>query len=92
MVMDSKKFRRLVNNPFRKSFMKVDENLAFVNMVVANVKLDKVVAAGFSVLEYAKLHMYKFYDQMKQFYGDRIKVLTRIPSFLRYKQTMCTLT
>ncbi len=88
LVMEPKKFRRLVNSPFYKSSMKVDENLAFVNMVIPNVKLDKVVAAGFSILEYAKLHMYKFYDQMREFYGDRIKVLmTDTDSFIFEIQT-----
>jgi hypothetical protein len=52
------------------------ENLIAIKSAKTEVKLDKPIYVGLSVLDLSKLHMYEFhYDYMKPKYGDDITLL-----------------
>jgi len=76
LIADGNKFLKAVGKAsFRKCEI-INEDLVMVRGARQKVKLDKPIAVGFSILELSKLTMYEFfYEQMKDHYGDRCKLL-----------------
>ena len=64
-----------------------DENYFMImEMGKKSVELNKPIYAGFSILDFSKLHMYKFhYDVMKEKYQDNIKLLMTDTDSLVYE-------
>ena len=59
-----------------KGFLILDEDITLVQSCKTKVTLDKPIACGFNVLEYAKHHMGWFwYHILKPKYGEDIKLL-----------------
>ena len=61
IVRSAKELRRMVNKPTFQAIRVFDSNLAAVQLYRQNVKLNKPIAVGFSVLEMSKQKMYDFW-------------------------------
>ena len=76
LVTDQAKCRKLTEKPHCQGFKIFGENLAAVQLEKVVCKIDKPTPVGFKVLEMSKLLMFEFYyDQLKVWYGDRVKLL-----------------
>lgn len=63
LVSDPSQCEKFVSRPNFKSFKMCNENLALVQLKKRRVLLNKPIYMGFTVLDLAKLHMYRFlYD------------------------------
>jgi hypothetical protein len=63
-----------------------DNQFSIIQLSKTNVKLDKPIYAGFSILDLSKLHMYDFhYNVMKPKYGDKIELLMTDTDSFVYK-------
>ena len=50
----------------------MEENLVLAQMLPEKVVLDRPIYAGAAILEYSKLHMYRFhYDVMKKLFKEK---------------------
>ena len=89
IVSDETRFMKCVNNPSFKHSHIISDNLVGVEKQKAQLKLDKPIFIGMSVLDLSKQHMYKFYyDVMKPKYGDNIRmVYTDTDSFVFHTKT-----
>ncbi len=73
LVTNKKRFIALTSRPNFKEFSLVNRGLVGVHMKRTEVMLDKQISVGFTILDLAKRHMYKFhYSVMKEIYGDNI--------------------
>ena len=71
IVTSATQLRRLVNKPTFQAIRVFDSNLAAVQLYRQNVKLNKPIAVGYSVLEMAKMKMYDwFYDVLLKGFSD----------------------
>lgn len=71
IVTSAAQLRRLVNKPTFQAIRVFDSNLAAVQLYRQNVKLNKPIAVGYSVLEMAKMKMYDFfYDVLLKGFSD----------------------
>jgi len=71
-----KKYNKLVSKPNFKTSVVFNENLVGIHMSRAEIKLDKPIYMGVSILDLSKIHMADFhYNVMKKTYGDRIKMM-----------------
>ena len=84
VVSDETRYMKCVSNPNFKHSHIINENLVGVEKQKTNLKLDKPIFIGMSILDLSKQHMYKFYyDVMKPKYGDNIEmVYTDTDSFV----------
>ena len=64
IVTTPKELRRLVNKPSFQAIRVFDSNLAAVKLYRTNVKLNKPIAVGYTVLELAKMKMYHFWYEV----------------------------
>ena len=89
IVSDETRFMKCVNNPSFKHSHIISDNLVGVEKQKAQLKLDKPIFIGMSILDLSKQHMYKFYyDVMKPKYGDNIRmVYTDTDSFVFHTKT-----
>ena len=76
LIVDPNKLTKAVSKPsFRQSEI-INPDLVMVRGARAQIKLNKPIAVGFSVLELSKLVMYEFYYEfMKRKYGDKCSLL-----------------
>lgn len=66
---------KLIVKPNLKSISIFSENFVAVELNHENVVLDRPIYIGFTVLEYAKQHLYQFhYDYIKKKYGKNAKL------------------
>ena len=79
----------MCKNPSFKHSHIISDNLVGVEKQKAQLKLDKPIFIGMSILDLSKQHMYKFYyDVMKPKYGDNIRmVYTDTDSFVFHTKT-----
>ncbi|EKX40498.1 hypothetical protein GUITHDRAFT_175438 [Guillardia theta CCMP2712] len=71
-----KKAQKYTNSPNCTKWEIIDENMPLVSLKEKNVKLDKPIYAGFSILDLSKYLMYDFYyNIMKPKYGQNLKLL-----------------
>lgn len=70
LVTDAKKLVKLVQKPNFKSSIIINENLVAVSMKKTNVKMDRPLYIGMSILDISKTHMYDFhFKKMVKYYG-----------------------
>ena len=88
-LTDKKQINKVVNKPLFDQFSIINENFVIAKLRRPKVYLDKPIAVGFSVLEFAKLHMYQLhYDTFKSYYGQDIKLIyTDTDSFIYHIKT-----
>ena len=66
---------RLVSEPNYHTTKWFSENLIAIEMKKINVKMNKPIYLGLSILKISKILMYEFwYDYIKQKYGDNVKL------------------
>ena len=71
-----KKCQKLVARPTYKRAIVINSDLALVETAKARVKLSKPIYLGYSIIEYAKNHMYDFhYNVIKKIFPDGLKLL-----------------
>lgn len=76
LVSDERRCRKLINKNTFKSITEYNDNLAAVHMLTDELKFDKPIYAGFSILDISKTLMYDFhYGSMKKYYGSNIELL-----------------
>ena len=67
--------KRLVLEPNYHTTKWFSENLLATEMKKTNVKMNKPIYLGFSILEISKILMYEFwYEYMKPKYDDNVKL------------------
>ena len=75
IVTTNKQRNKLVSEPNYHTTKHISENLLIIEMKKTEVKMNKPIYLGLSVLDIAKTLMYKFwYDYIKPKYGDRAKL------------------
>ena len=89
IVNDETRLMKCVNNPSFKHSHIISDNLVGVEKQKGQLKLDKPIFIGMSILDLTKEHMYKFYyNVMKPKYGDNIRmVYTDTDSFVFHTKT-----
>ena len=89
VVSDEKRLMKCVNNPSFTHRHIINENLVGVEKQKPELKLDKPIFIGMSILDLSKQHMYRFYyDGVKPKYGDNITmVYTDTDSFVFHTKT-----
>jgi hypothetical protein len=76
LEFDEKKVQKLIDNPRYERSKIINNDLVQIEIRQTNIKFNKPVHIGFSVLELSKLHMYRFhYDVMKKKYGNKVKLM-----------------
>ena len=75
LVTTNKKRSKLVSEPNYHTINLISEDLSIIEMKKTNVKMNKPIYLGLSILEISKILMYKFwYDYMKPKYGNDVKL------------------
>ena len=89
LTTNKRQFLALTSKPTFKEFMIINDGLAGVHLKQTKVLFDKQISVGFTVLELAKRHMYKFhYKFIKPMYGQDVDLcLTDTDSLLYHVRT-----
>ncbi|XP_053202895.1 uncharacterized protein LOC128387677 [Panonychus citri] len=89
VITNGEQALKLIRKPMFEHFYILDNDLAIIKMRKFEVKLDKPIYLGFTVLELSKLRMYELhYDYFYPRYGDKLKlVYTDTDSFIYHIQT-----
>ncbi|XP_053206959.1 uncharacterized protein LOC128391138 [Panonychus citri] len=89
VVTNGEQALKLIRQPMFEHFYILDNDLAIIKMRKFEVKLDKPIYLGFTVLELSKLRMYELhYDYFYPRYGYKLKlVYTDTDSFIYHIQT-----
>lgn len=67
--------RKLIAKPNLKSVSIFSENFLAIQLSLEKITLNKPIYVGFTVLEYAKTHLYQFhYNYIKSKFGDNAKL------------------
>ena len=75
LVTTDKKKSKLVSEPNYHTINLISEDLSITEMKKTNVKMNKPIYLGLSILEISKILMYQFwYDYMKPKYGNDVKL------------------
>ncbi|XP_033113171.1 uncharacterized protein LOC117113833 [Anneissia japonica] len=73
---ESRKIAKLLAKPNFNRHVAINDDLVAIHMNKTRVVLNKPIYCGAAVLDLSKLIMYEFwYDKLKPFYGDRVKLL-----------------
>ena len=83
-VDNEKKLGRLINNVYFKDVTKINKNVCMVHMHNEKLKLDRLYAIGFTILELSKFFMYTmWYQIIKPRFGKNASlILTDTDSFV----------
>ena len=89
LVTTNETRNRLVSEPNYHTTKHFSEDLLAIKMKKAQVKMNKSIYLGMSILDISKTLMYEFwYDYIKPKYGDRAKLCyTDTDSFIIYIET-----
>ena len=89
IVTTNKQRNKLVSEPNYHTTKHISENLLIIEMKKTEVKMNKHIYLGLSILDIGKTNMYEFwYDYIKPKYEDRGKLCyTDIDSFVIYIKT-----
>ncbi|XP_053207262.1 uncharacterized protein LOC128391401 [Panonychus citri] len=89
VIQNGKQALQQIRKPMFEQFFILENDLAIVKLRKFEVKLDKPIYLGFTVLELSKLHMYKLhYDCFRPKYGENLSlVYTDTDSFIYHIQT-----
>ena len=75
LVTTDKKRSKLVSEPTYHTINLISEDLSIIEMKKTNVKVNKPIYLGLSILEISKILRYEFwYDYMKRKYSDNVKL------------------
>ena len=75
LVTMDKKRSKLVSEPNYQTINLISEDLSIIEIKKTQVKMNKPIYLGLSILEISKILMYEFwYDYMKQKYNDDVKL------------------
>ena len=75
LVMTDKKSSKLVSEPSYHTINLISEDLSIIEMKKTNVKMNKTIYLGLSILEISKILIYEFwYDYMKPKYDNKVKL------------------
>ena len=75
LVTTDKKRSKLVSEPNYHTINLISEDLSIIEMKKTNVKMNKPIYLGLSILEISKILMYKFwYDYMKPKYNYNVRL------------------
>ena len=75
IVLDENHVKKLINKPHFKTFKILNEDKALVSMNKINVKLNRPIYIGFTVLELSKLLMFdSYYNCFKKHYQDNLRL------------------
>ena len=75
LVTTDKKKSNLVSEPNYHTVNLISEDLSIIEMKKTNVKMNKPIYLGLSLLEISKILMYEFwYDYMKPKYNDNVRL------------------
>ena len=75
LVTTDKKRSKLVSEPNYHTINLISEDLSIIEMKKTEVKMNKPIYLGLSILEISKTLMYEFwYDYMKPKYNDKVKL------------------
>ena len=75
LVTTDKKRSKLVSEPNYHTINLISEDLSIIEMKKTNVKMNKPIYLGLSILEISKILMYEFwYDYMKPKYNNDVKL------------------
>ena len=75
LVTTDKKRSKLVSEPNYHTINYISEDLSIIEMKKTEVKMNKPIYLGLSILEISKILMYEFwYDYMKPKYNDSVKL------------------
>ena len=75
LVKSDKKRNKLVSEPSFHTMKLIDNNLAIIEMRKVNVKMNKPMYLGLSILDISKITMYEFwYDYVKTKYEDKARL------------------
>jgi hypothetical protein len=75
LIKSEKRLEKVVNAPNYKRLNVINKDLVGVEKIKNEVKLDKPIYVGFTILESSKLHMQQFYyENVKPHYGERAKL------------------
>ena len=75
LVTTDKKRNKLVSEPNYHTINYISEDLSIIEMNKTNVKMNKPIYLGLSILEISKILMYEFWhDYMKPKYNDNVKL------------------
>ena len=75
LLNDETKAYRLTEKPHCIDFKNFLENLFGVELSKVNQLINKPFQMGYSILEWSKLHMYRTYATLKDWYGPAIRLL-----------------
>lgn len=76
LVSDDKKCAKLINRPTFKNITIYNENLAAIHLEIEELKFNKPIYVGFSILDISKTLMYDFhYGSMKYHFGKNIELM-----------------
>jgi len=76
LINCDKKLLKCTKKPQYRGFNIITEDLVGVDMAMTNVKLNKPIIVGFSILDISKIRMYDFYyNTIKRKYNDKAKLL-----------------
>ena len=74
LIKTDKKRNKLVSEPNYHTMKLIDNNLAIIEMRKVNVKMNKPIYLGLSILDISKITMYEFwYDYVKSKYEDKAR-------------------
>ena len=75
LVTTDKKRKKLVSEPNYNTINLIPEDLSIIEMKKSNVKMNKPIYLGLSILEIGNTLMYEFWhDYMKPKYGNKVKL------------------
>ena len=75
LVTTNKKRSKLVSEPNYHTIYYISEDLSVIEMNKAEVKMNKPILLGLSILDISKILMYEFwYDYIKLKYNDNVKL------------------
>ena len=88
LILDAQQLLSYVAKPNFMAFKIFDENLVAIEKQKTQVQINRPFYAGFTVLELAKLHMYRFhYDYIKRKYPDAKLLFTDTDSLYYHLAT-----
>jgi len=61
LITDCKQYEKAVSKPTYKATTIINENIVGVEHAKKQIKLNKPMSVGVTVLDLSKLHMYRFY-------------------------------
>jgi len=76
LVYENKQIQKLINSRLYKDYSEINDDLVLIKSFKKTCKLDKPIQIGMFILDFSKLHMYKFwYDHLKATYGENVKLI-----------------